>query len=98
MGGGLQEDPILAITLFSCGVSLVWIGQGMHTLRICGVPALSYFRVFFREALKTAPFVIVMAGTRYLTDNLLLIIATFFICLGVLAVLFPYMQSDRHSE
>jgi lipopolysaccharide exporter len=85
--GGLKGDPGLAIALFTVGVSFVWVGQGLRTLTISGVPASRYFQLLFIEALRTAPFAAALGITRYLTDNTLIILAVFIISLGIFGLL-----------
>jgi lipopolysaccharide exporter len=85
--GGLTGDPKLAIAMFAIGVSFVWIGQGLRTLYISGIPVTRYFQLLFIEALRTAPFAAVLGFTRYLTDNTLIILAVFIISIGSFGLL-----------
>jgi lipopolysaccharide exporter len=85
--GGLKGDPELALILFAVGVSIVWMGQGLRTLSIAGVPIAKYFQLLFMEGLKSAPFAAALIITRYLTDNMLIILTVFIISLGVFGLL-----------
>jgi lipopolysaccharide exporter len=85
--GGLKDDPTFAIALFSVGVSVAWLIQGLWTLYISGTPLANYFLSLIKESVRVAPFAAVLGASRYLTDNPLIIAAVFAICVVAFGLL-----------
>ena len=83
VAGGIMDDATLAVAMFCVSTTLVRIGQGLRVMKIAGAKARTIFDAPIRELLYTAPLVAAMLGTRYITDNTLIVLFAFVILNGV---------------
>jgi len=86
IAGGLLDDPVTTIALFSIVSTIIWIGQGIRILVISGVAPMAYFRVLTREFARILPFAAAMLAAKLMTTNALIITGVFLALLGVFAL------------